>query len=225
MCRRLHGIEKTTAMKNETIFLASMFCLILLVGLYAVVGKVFWPDDPLHAPLQNVYPNTSHLSNDAIVPDESFIFQHVEGHFETGFNMLRVRGNGNATYLVHVPIQNPRSIEQRLARFTLSENELTNLGNELRAAKFADMPDGYSTQVADGAFVSMHVVCQGQRKDVTCDNYFPDDFVTLNQYVIQHVLAPNQPAIDQAQPISYEEADKLFKLEAEAGQAEPAGSS
>lgn len=212
-------------MKNETMFLAFMFGVILLAGGYAVVGKVFWPDDPLHAPLQNVYPNTSKLSNDAMVPDESFVFQHVEGHFETGFNTLQIRGNGEAVYLVHVPIQNPRSIEPRLARFTLSENELTYLGNELRAVKFAEMPNGYNTKVADGAFISMHVLCQGQRKDVTCDNYFPDEFVTLNNYVVQHILAPNQSAIDQAQPISGDEADKLFNLATDVGQAVPDGSS
>lgn len=204
-------------MKNETIFLACLFGLILLAGGYAVSGKVFWLDDPLYAPLQNVYPNTSKLNNDAIVPDESFVFQHVEGHFETGFNILQVWGNGEAAYLVHVPIQTPRSIESRLARFTLSENELTYLCNELRVVKFAEMPDGYNTQVVDAPFVGMHVLCQGQRKDVACDNYFPDGFVTLNQYVIQHILVPNQPAIDQAQPISGEEADALFKLVAANG--------
>ncbi|RCS44007.1 hypothetical protein DTL42_18665 [Bremerella cremea] len=194
-------------MRIKTIFLLALILMSLLGGMLAISGQIVrWHDS---SPL-NVYPITSTLSNDAIVPAPSFVFFYVEGHFEIGFNMLRIDGNGEAKYLVHVPIKNPRSIEQRLASFTLSEQELSDLGHALRDSNFANMPDGYSTGVVDGMYAGMHVLSQGKRKVVTCDDYFPPEFVALQGYLSQHILAPQQAVIDRAEPVSQQEIEQIF---------------
>ncbi|PQO37563.1 hypothetical protein DTL21_06355 [Bremerella cremea] len=198
-------------MRTETILISGTIGLILLG--WVIVASEILPrrDDAPFTSQLTVHPNTSTLTSDVIAVDDTFLFERSSGHFETGFDRLQIRGNGQVKMLVHVQLSNPRSIEPRLATFTLTDDELARLGYALRSAHFAEMPDGYSTNLCDAAFLSMLVACQGKRKNVSCSDYISDELLMLDDYISQHVIAPHRDEADNAQPIPWEEVEQRFQ--------------
>lgn len=159
--------------------------------------------------LDHTTPNSSTLTSKDIVPDESFLFWRHDGHFEFGWHSLELSGNGDVIYLHQDFTAQPPV--NRLAKFTLSQNELDSLCGMLQSVGFAELPDGYHGTVVDGPFIDMRLQCQGESKHVLSNGHIPEVIQKVDRFVTQLVIEQHAAEIAQAQLVTDAETNGLFK--------------